>query len=443
MGGRVEAPARRCAQACFRAAACRAALGLSTLQEAVRVAVLAYAPPLSGVQRLACDMASYWAARGGDVVYITLGAREAYVFSPHPEVLHIALGGERPDTDTDTRTVGADSEAASGAGASVAEAAGRLIERVAGRARRELARRFAELGVDVVLVFADAGGEALDAVAAARRCRLPVVAVAAADPAAAPARAYHKALRTADWAVAATERVARELQRTEPSPRHVETLPVPILQRVHETCGEAEAGWPQGTEDVKRAPLILAAGSLSPHNGFDLLLRAYARIRTDFPEWGLRIFGDGPEHGRLLALADELDLAHRVDFTGAVEDMPPVYAEAEVFALPSRSEVFALSLLEAMAGGLPAVAFDCPVGPRELVGHRSSGLLVPAGKVDLLAEALAKLITTPRLRRHIGRRARHAVAAHRAEVAMPRWEQLLQKVAMRRGSGTGVLTGAQ
>ncbi len=399
-------------------------------------------------------MASYWAARGGDVVYITLGAREAHLFFPHPEVLHVALGGRSPDTDTDTRTVGADSEgehseAASGAGASVAEAAGKLIERVAGRARRELARRFAELGVDVLLVFADAGGEALEAVAAARRCRLPVVAVAAADPAAAPARAYHKALRTADRAVATTERVARELQRTEPSPRHVETLPVPILQRVHETSGKAEAGGPQAREDAQgadqaeAAPLILAAGSLSPHNGFDLLLRAYARIRTDFPEWGLRIFGGGPEHGRLLALADELDLAHRVDFAGAVEDMPPAYAEAEVFALPSRSEVFALSLLEAMAGGLPAVAFDCPVGPRELVGHRSSGLLVPAGKVDLLAEALAKLITTPHLRRHIGRRARHAVAGHRAEVAMPRWEQLLQRVATRRGSGAGVLTGAQ
>ncbi len=350
------------------------------------------------MQRQACELASAWAARGRDVVLITPGSRADDYFTPHEDVLRVAVGAEA--------SLGDRVLAAGGPAGGV---------RALGRALR---RSFGELAADVAIVFADGSGLGAAAAGAARKLRVPSVVVAAADPAAEPPGGYLKALRLAHFVVTPTDRVAAALLRATDRQLRTETIPPVIPQ----SCLYSSAAAASGLNRV------LAVGSLTPHNGFDLLLRAIARIRTDLPDWSLRILGHGPEHARLLSLTEELELGQAVEIEDAPDDLAGEYRSARVFALPSRREVFAVSLIEAMAAGLAVVAFDCPTGPREIIGHRSSGLLVPFGKTELFAEQLARLMTSPKLRNHLCGRARQAVAGSFPDPVMRRWEQLLGKL---------------
>jgi glycosyltransferase involved in cell wall biosynthesis len=124
------------------------------------------------------------------------------------------------------------------------------------------------------------------------------------------------------------------------------------------------------------------------------------------------IAGEGPERDGLRALADELGLHGLVDFTGAVsqEELPGLYAEADVFCLPTLAEAVGVVNMEAMATGLPVVSSRL-MGVPELVEDGSTGLLVTPGRDGELAAALRRLAEDPDLRRRLGQQGRRKVAA--------------------------------
>ena len=112
------------------------------------------------------------------------------------------------------------------------------------------------------------------------------------------------------------------------------------------------------------ADTVVAAGRLTRQKGFDLLLRAFARVAPQHPGWQLRIYGRGPLDGELTALVDRLGLSGRAGLMGFSADLPQQLAAGSVYAMSSRFEGFPMVLLEAMGCGLPPVSFDCPTGPR-------------------------------------------------------------------------------
>ena len=126
--------------------------------------------------------------------------------------------------------------------------------------------------------------------------------------------------------------------------------------------------------------------------------------------WTLDLLGDGPERLQHEERAAALGLSDRVRFLGEVADVPARLREAHVFVLSSRSEGLPISVLEAMAAGLPVVASDVG-GLRELVAAEESGILVPAGSPALLAAALTRLVDTPELRISMGAESRRRVEA--------------------------------
>lgn len=176
--------------------------------------------------------------------------------------------------------------------------------------------------------------------------------------------------------------------------------------------------------------VVLAAGRLTEQKGFDLLLKAWARLEPDFPEWMLRIVGDGEEAASLKAQALHAGL-HRVEFAGQAGDMPAHYAAADLYCLSSRYEGFGMVLIESQMYGLPAVAFDCEVGPREIIEHGVNGLLVPPGDTDALAEELRRAMSDPELRARMGERSYEAAARFKPQEIMAQWEDLLGS--LRRG----------
>lgn len=225
--------------------------------------------------------------------------------------------------------------------------------------------------------------------------------------------ARHIAARTSDALVVLTER-DRQQWLHHMSPRaHVVAIanPLPFPYPL--------ASAPRGSK------IVLAAGRLTAAKGFDILIRAWASVSPIFPDWRLRILGDGEERAALMRLVSELELSSTVSLPGMQLDMVSAYQNASVFCLSSHYEGFALVLLEAMAFGLPIVASDCETGPRELIRDGENGLLVQAGDACALADGLIRIIRDGALAHTLGETGRTVAKQYSLDRIRNAWIELL------------------
>lgn len=174
--------------------------------------------------------------------------------------------------------------------------------------------------------------------------------------------------------------------------------------------------------------LVVSLGRFSYEKGYDLLLEAWARVLPNHPTWRLRLYGGGAEERALRAQARSLGLDASVEFPGPTAAVEESLREASVFALSSRAEGFPMSLLEAMAMGIPCVAFDCAPGVREIITDRENGLLIPRGNTDRFADGLRELMGDATLRHRLGEKALADVQRYCPEPILDRWEKLFDLV---------------
>lgn len=135
-------------------------------------------------------------------------------------------------------------------------------------------------------------------------------------------------------------------------------------------------------------PSLVSVGRLTKQKGFDLLLRAVARVAKSVPDVHLTLIGEGPDEQPLRALADELELSERVTFAGFLENPYPHMAAADWFVSSSRYEGFSNAILESLACGVPAVATECPGA--KLVVDGLDGLVVAPNSVEALANGMQR-----------------------------------------------------
>jgi glycosyltransferase involved in cell wall biosynthesis len=150
---------------------------------------------------------------------------------------------------------------------------------------------------------------------------------------------------------------------------------------------------------------------LSPEKDLACLLQAMALVMARDPSIRLEIAGDGPCREELVRLAQELGLGGTVRFLGEVRDVPALLRRASVFILPSRSEGISLTLLEAMAAGVPVIATRVGGNP-EVVVDGQTGLLVPAQSPNDLADALLRIRGNNEDAQLLGRAGRRRVESH-------------------------------
>jgi glycosyltransferase involved in cell wall biosynthesis len=168
----------------------------------------------------------------------------------------------------------------------------------------------------------------------------------------------------------------------------------------------------------KRQPVILFVGSLIARKGVDTLLRAFAALAPELPEYRLVIAGEGPEQGNLAALAQSLGIAPRVEFPGFLSqvDIAAWMQRARLFTLPSNEEGQGVVLLEAMASGLPVAASDVGGIPEVVV--EGTGRLFPAGDAPALAAQIRAMLAGPALWRQLGAAGRRHVEQHYSPAAI-------------------------
>ena len=152
-------------------------------------------------------------------------------------------------------------------------------------------------------------------------------------------------------------------------------------------------------------------GELAPIKGQESFLRAAAIVSSRRDDVDFIIAGEDKsrtgENRRLLeSMIDELNLRQCVRITGWADDMVELLCTLDVFVSASRSESFGIAMVEAMASGVPVVA-TITAGAREIIDDDKTGVLVPIGDAEAMAEAICKLLDDP------GRRARLADHARR------------------------------
>ncbi len=158
---------------------------------------------------------------------------------------------------------------------------------------------------------------------------------------------------------------------------------------------------PNGLDHERYAPAsamperrILSLGRVEPYKRIDIAVSAMVQVLAVAPDARLTIVGRGDAIPGLERQVKDLGLEHAVEFKGFVseEEKVALYRSARVFVNPSEKEGWGLTILEANACGVPAVASDSP-GLRDSVRHEDTGLLLPHGDVDALAAALLRLLT--------------------------------------------------
>ncbi|HVF40405.1 MAG TPA: glycosyltransferase [Gemmatimonadaceae bacterium] len=180
-------------------------------------------------------------------------------------------------------------------------------------------------------------------------------------------------------------------------------------------------------ETLFRGNTLVGVGRLVKLKGFDVLIRAMARLPADL-DARLVIAGDGVERGALERLVSELGLGDRVKLLGVQPNPWQYMARAKALVVPSRTEAFPTVIGEAFTLSVPVVATRCSDGVADYLEHGRAGLLVPTEDVDALATALERILRDPALRRRLAIAGRKRVEAFDMPLAVRRYEDLMLEV---------------
>lgn len=204
-----------------------------------------------------------------------------------------------------------------------------------------------------------------------------------------------RAVRIADAIVCPSSNTARDVTRVFPDARSKVAV---VLEAAEDFAEGPRAALEGELGRVAAGPYVLAMGSTRAHKDLPTLLEAFARIASHHPDLRVLLAGEGPR-GYIDTVGRERGLAlqERVSFTGRITDaeLRTLYAEAAVFAFPSRYEGFGLPPLEAMALGTPVVAARAASVP-EVVGD--AALLFEPGDAEAMATLIERVLTDDALR---------------------------------------------
>ena len=137
---------------------------------------------------------------------------------------------------------------------------------------------------------------------------------------------------------------------------------------------------------------------IEPQKNLKLLINAFAKVLSEFPEYTLDIYGEGSEKETLKEYVKKLGIDEKVIFHNFSVNIHQEILKAAVFVSSSDFEGISNSMLEAMAIGIPTICTDCPPGgARATIRNEENGILVPVGSVEELTTAIKKVLSSEEL----------------------------------------------
>ncbi len=185
---------------------------------------------------------------------------------------------------------------------------------------------------------------------------------------------------------------------------------------------------PDWAADVLQKPTLVAVGRISYEKGFDVLIRAHAKVLKKGIDHNLIIVGNGHHRAKLQELIHCLEVTDSVFMPGYVENQYPLIKKATALVLSSRYEGLPSVIIEALALGKPVVATACG-GPVEILSDGREGILVPPEDVDALANGMSRILSDRHLREKLSISNIERLQCFSAENIVRQWEQLLVEIA--------------
>lgn len=179
---------------------------------------------------------------------------------------------------------------------------------------------------------------------------------------------------------------------------------------------------------VVRRKRIISVGRYFDEKGYDMLLNVWAIVEKQCDDWELDIYGDGNKsYYEKLAVSLNLN-KKRCRLNDSISDVQKEYLDSSLFVCTSRFEGFGMGIIEAMACGLPVVAFDCLWGPRSIITDGEDGLLVANGNIEKMAETILSLINHPERISEMGMNARKNVQRFSIDTIAKKWKRLFDSL---------------
>ena len=173
---------------------------------------------------------------------------------------------------------------------------------------------------------------------------------------------------------------------------------------------------------------VISVARYSYEKGIDLLLKAWSIAEKQVSDWRLDVFGDG-DRAAYEQLIDEMKIDRtRCQLHGRTNNVENEYVNSSIFVLSSRFEGFGMVLTEAMACGLPVVAFDCPWGPRSIIKVGEDGLLAENSNPNDLSVCILKVIKDTDLRFSLAKNAASNVMRFKIDNIAQQWLQLFDSL---------------
>jgi len=354
-----------------------------------------------GAERVATNLANYWAGKGWKIIIVTMVGRELDFYELHPGIDRISLCADADSIN--------------------------LFSAIKHNYCRIKALRkvLKQQRPDVALGIMTTANILL--ALAAKGLNFPVIGSEHIHPPMVPLGRVWEWMRRCTYrhlaAVAALTHESSVWLK-----KHTNALCVPVIPNA--------VTYPIVSHVPKVSPEILrnhrfnliAVGRLADQKGFDRLLLAFSVLAPRFPDWHLTILGEGACRDALERLRLTLGLEQRVSLPGAVGNLGEWYEAVDLYVMSSLFEGFGNTLAEALAYGVPSVSVDCDAGPRDIIRHKVDGLLVPQNNHEALVEALATLMSDSKLRKQYAARAVDIRERLSIERIAGIWEGLFKEV---------------
>ena len=176
---------------------------------------------------------------------------------------------------------------------------------------------------------------------------------------------------------------------------------------------------------------IIGVGRLTGQKGWGYMIKAWALIAKNNPNWKVTIYGNGHKRKALQKLINKYHINNSFKLHFPAKNITEKFEKSSIFVSTSRYEGQSMVILEAMNSGLPVISFMCKCGPRDMISHGENGYLIELYDIKSFAYYLQKLIDSKEKRKTLGKQAKNSLTEYSEKNIMNKWVNLFDQLVSR------------